>query len=155
MSEIYQMAGHLIRRLQQISVSIFTEHMRDAGYDLTPVQFAALSAIEANPEVDQVTLAGLIAYDPVTLSGVIDRLQKKGLVSRAVSPRDRRARVIALTPKGEKLLAACKPVVWALQDDILSGLDDAERSTFLSLLDKAASAGNAQSRAPLRPRDAG
>lgn len=155
MSEIYQMAGHLIRRLQQISVSVFTEHMRAAGYDLTPVQFAALSAIDANPEVDQVTLAGLIAYDPVTLSGVIDRLQKKGLVSRAVSPRDRRARVIALTPKGEKLLAACQPMVWDLQDDILSGLDADERATFLRLLDKAASTGNEQSRAPLRSRGAG
>ncbi len=155
MSEIYQMAGHLIRRLQQISVSVFTDRMRAAGHDLTPVQFAALSAIQANPELDQVTLAGLIAYDPVTLSGVIDRLQKKGLVSRAVSPRDRRARVIALTPKGEKLLAACQPLVWELQDDILSGLSEDERGKFLALLEKATSGANAQSRAPLRPRDAG
>jgi DNA-binding MarR family transcriptional regulator len=155
MSEIYQMPGHLIRRLQQISVSVFTERMRAAGHDLTPVQFAALSAIRDNPEVDQATLAGLIAYDPVTLSGVIDRLQKKGLVSRAVSPRDRRARVIALTPKGEKLLTACQPSVWALQDDILAGLTPEERQTFLALLSKAASAGNDQSRAPLRTREKG
>lgn len=152
MSEIYQMAGHLIRRLQQISASIFAERMRAAGHDLTPVQFAALSAIDANPEVDQVTLAGLIAYDPVTLSGVIDRLQKKGLVSRSVSPRDRRARVIALTPKGQRLLAECAPLVWDLQDDILSGLAAGEREEFMRLLDKATQAGNANSRAPLRER---
>ena len=61
MSEIYQMAGHLIRRLQQISVSVFTEHMRAAGYDLTPVQFAALSAI-ANTVIRRVLAVCFILY---------------------------------------------------------------------------------------------
>lgn len=149
MGDIYKMAGHLIRRLQQISVSVFTERMRAAGHDLTPVQFAALSAIRQNPGVDQATLAGLIAYDPVTLSGVIDRLQKKGLVSRKVSETDRRARVVNLTPEGTALLSQTQPLVQALQDDILAGLSAQERTQLLALLEKATKSGNALSRAPL------
>lgn len=41
MHDIHKMPGHLARRLHQISVAIFAEHMRRAGFDLTPVQFAA------------------------------------------------------------------------------------------------------------------
>ena len=43
--DIYNYAGHLIRRLNQISTSVFQAGMKEAGQDLTPVQFAALNAI--------------------------------------------------------------------------------------------------------------
>ena len=151
MLDLYQMPGHLIRRLNQISVSVFAEAMRRAGHDLTPVQFAALSALARHPGVDQATLAGLVAYDRVTLGGVVDRLEAKGLVARDVSARDRRARELRLTAEGRDLLARAEPVVRALQDDILAGLSPAERSEFLRLLQKATDAGNARSRAPLQP----
>jgi DNA-binding MarR family transcriptional regulator len=151
MEDLYRMPGHLIRRLQQISVSVFAERMRAAGHDLTPVQFAALAALQAHPEVDQATLAGLIAYDRATLGGVVDRLEAKGLIAREVSARDRRARVLRLTPKGAEVLARVRPDVEAVQVEILGGLDPEERETFLRLLQKATDAGNALSRAPLRP----
>ncbi|WP_371055548.1 MarR family winged helix-turn-helix transcriptional regulator [Rhodosalinus sp. K401] len=153
MLDLHEMPGHLIRRLHQISVSVFAGAMRRAGHDLTPVQFAALSALARNPGVDQATLAGLIAYDRVTIGGVVDRLEAKGLVERDVSARDRRARVLRPTRAGEALLAEADPVVRALQDEILSGLDPAERTELVRLLRKAAEAGNARSRAPLQ--DAG
>lgn len=146
---IYQMAGHLIRRLNQISVSLFQERMRALGLDLTPVQFAALSCLSANPGVDQATLAGLIAYDRATMGGVIDRLESKGLMSRHISKQDRRARVLELTPAGQMLLDQILPTVQKMQDDILVGLSDAERQQFVQLAAKVARAGNAISRAPL------
>ncbi len=104
MLELQDMAGHLIRRLHQISVSVFTERMRDAGFDLTPVQFATLAALEAHPDVDQATLAGLIAHDRVTIGGAVDRMEAKGLISRRVSPQDRRARRVRLTDAGRSTL---------------------------------------------------
>src|SRR5262249_51925572 len=53
------MPGHLARRFQQIAVAIFLAEVGEAGFDLTPVQYAALATIKANPGLDQVTLAGL------------------------------------------------------------------------------------------------
>lgn len=149
MTEIYDMAGHLIRRLNQISASVFAERMSQEGFDLTPVQFAALTAVEAQPGIDQATLAGAIAYDRVTIGGVLDRLEAKGLVRRAVSRRDRRARELHLTENGAEVLKAVSPIVWDLQGDILDGLDTVERAEFLRLLRKATERGNARSRAPL------
>src|SRR6476660_9631495 len=71
------MPGHLARRFQQIAVAVFLAEVGDAGFDLTPVQYAALATIEANPGLDQITLAGLIAYDRTSITGVIDRLVQK------------------------------------------------------------------------------
>lgn len=154
MVDISKMPGHLIRRLNQISTSIFTDHMTRADYDFTPVQFAALSTISENPGLDQATLAGLIAYDRATMGGVIDRLEAKQLVTRRISMSDRRARQLFLTNEGSQTLAALEPLVAALQGEILQGLDESEKEQFLDLLEKATSAGNQLSRAPLQKKRA-
>lgn len=132
-----RMAGHLIRRLHQQSMQVFQTQTQAAGFDLTSVQFAALDAISRQPGIDQATLAAAISFDRATIGGVIDRLERKDLVQRVVSPQDRRARLLDLTPQGTQLLAVCLPVVNALQADILAPLAPAERDVFLSLARKA------------------
>ena len=97
-----EMPGHLARRFQQIAVAVFLAEVEEAGFDLTPVQYAALSAIRTNPGIDQVTLAGLIAYDRTTITGVVDRLAQKGLLVRNPSSRDRRARELQITEAGKR-----------------------------------------------------
>ncbi|HEU0223329.1 MAG TPA: MarR family transcriptional regulator [Paracoccaceae bacterium] len=151
MTDLYDLPGHLIRRLHQISVAIFAAKVAAAGFDITPVQFAALAVINRNPGIDQVTLAGLIAYDPVTIGGVVDRLCQKGLVHRTVSKSDRRARVLELTDEGSSVLARVLPAIHETQRLILGGLSDDERAQFVPLLRKVTEAGNDLSRAPLRP----
>lgn len=146
---IQTMAGHLIRRMNQISVSVFHDHMKNSGLSFTSVQFAALNMLESNPNIDQATLAGLIAHDRATIGNVIDRLEQLGLVNRLVSTRDRRAKVISLTQSGAKALTTLIPIVQALQNDILKGLSDAEKAEFIRLAAKIASTGNHLSRAPL------
>jgi hypothetical protein len=66
-NDIPDMPGHLARRFQQIAVAVFLAEVDQAGYDLTPVQYAALAAVSANSGIDQVTHAGLIAYDRTTI----------------------------------------------------------------------------------------
>lgn len=148
--DIHGLPGHLIRRLNQIAVAQFMDKMASLAVDLTPVQFSALCAVQTHPGIDQASIAGLIAYDRATLGKVIDRLEAKELVSRKVSPHDRRARVVTLTTKGEELLRQVHPVVQAAQPEILSGLSPDEQDQFISLLQKTISAGNELSRAPQR-----
>lgn len=127
------MPGHLIRRLQQHSTQVYTARIREAGFDITSVQFAALDAIQANPGIDQAGVAGLIAYDRPTIGEVINRLVAKGLVERAVKDSDRRARVLRLTVLGEDTLARLLPVVREVQSLILANLTPDERAVFLGL----------------------
>ena len=131
------MAGHLIRRLHQQSTQVFQAQTQAAGFELTSVQFAALDAIEQQPGIDQASLATTISFDRATIGGVIDRLESKGLVQRVVSAQDRRARQLHLTPDGERLLASIRPVVEALQAEILAPLSRAERAAFVALAHKA------------------
>src|SRR5450830_835139 len=127
------MAGHLIRRLHQQSTQVFTQRTQAAGFDLTPVQFAALDAIQAQPDTDQGPVAELICYDPASAGVVIDRLEQKGWVKRIVSERVRRARERSLSPEGARIHAALLPIVQALQHEILGPLSEAERTAFLDL----------------------
>lgn len=134
--DVFDMPGHLIRRMHQAATQVFAARAREAGFDLTPVQFAAMDAIRRNPGIDQASVAEMIAYDRATIGGVMDRLEAKGLVSRRVSQRDRRAREVVLTDEGQAVLAAILPVVRAMQDEILGPLTAEERARFMALARK-------------------
>lgn len=129
----HSMPGHLIRRMQQLSNNHFATRMREAGLDLTSVQFAALDAISANEGLDQATLADLIAYDRATIGGVVNRLLDKGLIARTVSRRDRRSKELRLTEDGERTLVQLAGPVDAVQAAILANLTPDEQAQFLAL----------------------
>ncbi len=134
---VQDMAGHLIRRLHQQSTQLFVLRTQAAGFDLTPVQYAALEAIYENPGIDQARVAEMIGYDRATIGGVIERLEKKDWIRRVVSEQDRRARQLSTTPKGNKVRAALEPIVQDLQRDILQPLTDDEQKRFINLARKA------------------
>jgi DNA-binding MarR family transcriptional regulator len=148
------MPGHLARRFQQIAVAVFLAEVGEAGFDLTPVQYAALASIKANPGIDQATLAGLIAYDRTTITGVVDRLEQKNLLERRASSRDRRARELEITDEGKRTLRAITPAVEEAQRLMLRGLSAKEAAELMRLMRKAIAAGNELSRAPLREAQA-
>jgi DNA-binding MarR family transcriptional regulator len=150
MSDNNDKPGHLARRFQQIAVAVFHAEVDEAGYDLTPVQYAALSTIRTHPGIDQATLAGLIAYDRTTITGVVDRLVQKSLLVRQANSRDRRARALQVTDEGRRTLRGIEPAVEAAQRIMLRGLTADEADQLLRLLRKAIAAGNELSRAPLR-----
>ncbi|HEU5016399.1 MAG TPA: MarR family transcriptional regulator [Pseudolabrys sp.] len=150
MKSLENKPGHLARRFQQIAVAVFHAEVAQAGYDLTPVQYAALSAIGSHPRLDQATLAGLIAYDRTTITGVIDRLVQKGLLVRQPSSRDRRAHELQITTAGQQTLQGIEPAVEAAQRLIMRGLNADEAAELMRLLSKTIAAGNELSRAPLR-----
>jgi MarR family transcriptional regulator, lower aerobic nicotinate degradation pathway regulator len=148
MDTLYDMPGHLIRRAHQISSAIFAEEC--AEFDLTSVQFAALVAIRANPEVDATRLSHLIAFDRSTIGGVLERLEAKGWILRTASPTDRRVKLLRLALEGERLLRRVEPAVRRVQQRLLEPLAPADRATMLRLLGQLAALHNDVTSAPLR-----
>lgn len=130
---VLDMAGHLIRRLHQQSTQLFVVRTQAAGFDLTPVQYAAIEAIYENPGIDQARVAEMIGYDRATIGGVIERLEKKGWIRRVVSEQDRRARELSLTAKGNNVRMALQALVQELQKDILQPLSTEEQAAFIKL----------------------
>lgn len=70
------------------------------------------------------------------LTGLIDRLDREGLVSRVVAPPDRRAQMVSLTPAGKDALDAMTPDHATWVTDMFAALSDAERSQLYTLLGK-------------------
>ncbi|WP_229467582.1 MarR family winged helix-turn-helix transcriptional regulator [Massilia sp. Mn16-1_5] len=146
MLDLYNHPGHLLRRAQQISVSIFYDEM---GNELTPVQYAILSRLAEHPGIDQVSLAGLAAIDTSTGATVCARLEEKGLLERRVIPHNRRQRALSITQTGQALLDALVPGAQRLRERLLEPLSVQEQQVFMSLLAKLVHENNEQSRAPL------
>jgi len=144
--DLYEHPGHLLRRAQQISVSIFLDEL---GGEITPVQYAILRTLANHPGIDQVTLAGLVGIDTSTGATVCVRLEEKGWLVREVIPHNRRQRALSITAVGEQLLSSLIPAAQRLRKRLLSPLQDDEQAQFMHLLDKLVRGNNTESRAPL------
>lgn len=145
---LYSMPGHLIRRAQQIAVSIFLDEC--ASLDMTPVQYAALVTIREHPGIDATRLSALVAFDRSTLANVLERLEAKRLIRRSGDHNDRRIKVLRVTPEGEALLGQAEPLVKRAQTRILAPLPPEDRQAFMSILARLVESNNGASRAPLR-----
>jgi len=70
-------------------------------FDLMPVHVIALRSLE--PPIPMGELARLLACDNSNVTGIIDRLEERGLVERRAAKHDRRVKLVALTPEGKRL----------------------------------------------------
>ena len=127
-----QAPGHLIRRAQQIAVAEFVRET--AEHDVTPVQFALMNAMLDTPGVDQITLANRVAFDPATSGSVIGRLEAKGWVRREADAKDRRRKLLYITPEGARALQGMNAAVELAQQNILRPLSASDQKTFMRLL---------------------
>jgi DNA-binding MarR family transcriptional regulator len=128
--------GFLLRRAHQRHAALFQETM--AALDLTPTQFTALIKVVELRRVTQNQLGRLVATDPATIQGVVQRLIARGLVARTADPMDRRSAVLAPTVDGEDLAGRAVVLARRITDATLEPLDEAERLRFLALLRKLA-----------------
>jgi DNA-binding MarR family transcriptional regulator len=93
--------GFALRRAQ---IAVFDHYSElTQGLGVTPAQFAALSLIQANPGLNQVSLGEALCIEGPRTAVVIDDLERRGLVTRKAAPADRRSHAIFLTPAGRSL----------------------------------------------------
>jgi DNA-binding MarR family transcriptional regulator len=129
--DFVSMPGYLIRRSKQRSTGIFMEACLDTG--ITPIQFAALSVLQVRPGIDQTELGELSGLDPSTIGGVLQRLQRRGLLRRTEHGH---RRICHLTSEGVTILNRIAPLVKAAQQRILAPLTARERVQLLRLMSK-------------------
>jgi DNA-binding MarR family transcriptional regulator len=122
----------LARRFQQISVAMIAEAF--AGEELVQIEYAAVVFLDDVPGIDQRRLAEALGIDRHNAGQVVERLEKKGLLTRRIKYDDRRARQLYLTAKGRRILERMSPKARAANDRILTPLAPAERAVFIDLL---------------------
>ena len=144
-------AIYLGRRFFQVAHAAAAEAHADIG--LSPLEFGVLFQLHDRPGVDQNTLAERLALDRTTTSTTVFQLERLGLIKRDVNGRDRRARILRLTPPGVALYTSHRPKAQAAQQRVLAVLTAAERTQLAELLTRVIDA-NRQYLQPgmLRPR---
>jgi MarR family transcriptional regulator for hemolysin len=96
-SEVFELLDQVARQLREI------QRMTVSEVDLTPPQFQTLRLLWAQDGQPFKDLATANGCTRPTMTGIVDTLEKKGLVTRQPNPKDRRSLLVALTEKGEAL----------------------------------------------------
>jgi MarR family transcriptional regulator, transcriptional regulator for hemolysin len=147
---VTEFAGQLFFRLWRATHTSAAEVLGSVG--LTPALFALLNVIGAREGAIQQELGSALGIDRSTMVSLIDQLESAGLAKRRPSATDRRAREIAITPKGRRLLQRARGLLFQVEDKILGGLTAEERQELLTLLRRALHSAPAQ---PLWSSDEG
>jgi DNA-binding MarR family transcriptional regulator len=119
-----------------------TFRQRIAHLGITPDQYSILRWLhEGDPRgLTQQTITDLMASDPNTITSIVQRMEKAGLVTRHAHESDRRARRVRLEDEGRaRYLKACD-IALALQAQIITVIPETRRSRFLQDLELVANA---------------
>lgn len=119
--------GYLIHEVAKAFRRRFEAAARQ--HDLTLPQWRVLSELFHQGALSQVRLATAVDADPMTMSGILDRLEKRGLVDRQPDPSDSRAKLVRLTTEGEVLFQTAKALGTELYQSAVAGMtpDDLAR----------------------------
>jgi MarR family transcriptional regulator, lower aerobic nicotinate degradation pathway regulator len=130
-----EFAGQLFFRLWRASHTRIAEKLESVG--LTPASFGVLNLLAKRDAPIQQEIGKAMGIDPSTMVALLDGLEGAGLVTRRPHPDDRRAREVAITPKGRKALERGRKLNDEVEDEILRGLDKSERRQLVGLLRQA------------------
>ncbi|MFO1169432.1 MAG: MarR family transcriptional regulator [Hyphomicrobiaceae bacterium] len=108
---------------------------RAAEHGMTRAQWGALIRIGRRSGITQAEIAEQMEIQPISLVPVLDRLCEQGLIERQAHPSDRRAKLLRLTPKGEKVLLELEPLAVAIAEDLFAGATAEQIEDFHSLLE--------------------
>jgi len=139
---VAEFVGQLFFRLWRATHTQTAEALGTVG--LTPALFALLNVIGAREGAIQQELGAALGIDRSTMVSLIDRLESAGLARRRPSATDRRAREIAITPKGRRSLQRARRLISQVEAEVLAGLTAEERHELVALLRRALASAPAQ-----------
>ena len=132
--ELPTYVGYQVRRTQARIFSEFEATLKD--FEFTPGSFGVLTLIRANPGITQVTLAAAFGVDKSTMSPVIFRLEKRGLIRREVLVSDRRCHSLYFDDSGEETFLSAREKIRAFEEKVAARLSKLEQHELARLLAK-------------------
>ncbi len=130
-------AGFLIHDASRLRRTVLDQRLKPLG--ITRSQWWVLSQVDRDDSgqgFSQIELARLLDVGKVTLGGLIDRLEKNGLVARVADPDDRRAKRIQLSRKGKRLLQRIEQIGIEVNREIMQGITAQEEEQLIAILSR-------------------
>ena len=125
--------GYLIHDVSRLRRSAFDRCMKPLK--VTRSQWWVLAYLSREDGMTQSELAEQLDLGKVAVGGLIDRLEKSGLVRREADASDRRVNRVFLEPKSKQLIVRMRKVNHQLNEQILAGLSDTKLDNAASALD--------------------
>jgi DNA-binding MarR family transcriptional regulator len=125
-----------LRRISQ-AIDVWSRHLWQ-DYGLTSPQLAILREILAGKNVSPVTLAAALHLSQPTVTGILGRLEQRGLIRRERSSTDRRSVLASVTDQGRELAANAPPLLRDYFRHELAKLGTRQRSEILVVLQRVA-----------------
>ncbi|MGD9558992.1 MAG: MarR family winged helix-turn-helix transcriptional regulator [Oscillospiraceae bacterium] len=107
---------------------------RLAEFDVTPVQYAILKCLWDEGDQYPTQLANMLHLDTSTITGILTRMERKGLIVRTHSETDRRAVLIRITKAGKDLQPAIEARIAECNRDILGEVGEENYDQFVAAL---------------------
>src|SRR5436190_11187841 len=122
----------LMIKLGRITMHRFTEALEPFG--IRPRHVAALIELRDHGELTQQSLCGQLHLDPTNLVAILNELEERGYATRRRDPEDRRRHLVEVSKKGIAVIEKVSEVMDGVEDDLLDGLEAAEREQLEGLL---------------------
>jgi DNA-binding MarR family transcriptional regulator len=107
-----------------------------ARHGITMWGYVVLNALQDAPQSTQAALAEKIGADKTRIIVTLNDLQAAGLIAREPDPADRRARLLSITPAGNRVRRGVQGEIQRNEERVLAGLPPADRRGFLRALDR-------------------
>ncbi len=107
-----------------------------AQFNITPVQFYVLSALWDNDKIKFKDLSLILDMDGSTLTGILDRMEKRGFIERRADPEDRRSVLVFLTDKSKEIGKEMILNAQGLDQELRGNISEDEFKLLLKLLDQ-------------------
>jgi MarR family transcriptional regulator, organic hydroperoxide resistance regulator len=127
--------GYRLKLLAQLSSRRFQEQLEPHG--LTPFHWVVLCCLWQEDGLATSQIGSKLQQVGGTLTGVIDRMEERGLILRKRDPQDRRIVRVWLTDAGRQFQATLPPIVLDLRERLMLGMSATERDQFSALVDRA------------------
>jgi DNA-binding MarR family transcriptional regulator len=122
--------GLQLRRANQAWSALWQQQLPE----LTRTQFGVLLALHENGALDQSALGALTAIDRSTLTPLLDGLEARQLVTKAIDPTNRRRRIITLTHTGRSCIGESLPALSRLEEQVQKLFDSNDFQNLLRML---------------------
>lgn len=130
--ELQSCINYLLTVTQHTVSQTFSERL--APFNITPGQYGVLNCLWQNGTATPKEIAQTLRLENSTISGVLDRMQKRGLIDRVVDPNDRRSVQVVATEEGRSMKEDVLRLIAELNAEILGGFTPEERATLLNCL---------------------
>jgi MarR family transcriptional regulator, organic hydroperoxide resistance regulator len=127
--------GYRIKLLSQLATRKFQEKLEP--YGLTPFHWVVLCCLWEEDGLATCSIGEKLQQVGGTLTGVLDRMEERGLIRRERDRRDRRIWRIWLTQAGMELMEVLPPIAMEMREQFMQGIPEAERERFSELVDLA------------------